>query len=83
MQWNEFMELQQCLVAWFRVFQQYDSDRSGFIEANELVNVITNLYGECACNKGVSGNCFSKQQNDRPTSLLSFLLVQLVMDVHV
>lgn len=45
MQWNEFMELQQCLVAWFRVFQQYDSDRSGFIEANELVNVITNLYG--------------------------------------
>nr|XP_022303569.1 sorcin-like isoform X2 [Crassostrea virginica] len=45
MQYNEFMELQQCLIAWFRVFQQYDSDRSGFIEANELVNVVTNLYG--------------------------------------
>ena len=46
MQYNEFMELQQCLIAWFRVFQQYDSDRSGFIEANELVNVVTNLYGQ-------------------------------------
>jgi hypothetical protein len=35
MQWQEFVELQQCLIQWHQVFTQYDHDRSGFIEANE------------------------------------------------
>ncbi|XP_055900744.1 sorcin-like isoform X1 [Biomphalaria glabrata] len=45
MQWNEFLELQQCLVAWFKVFCQYDFDRSGFIDSTELINVIKQLFG--------------------------------------
>ncbi|XP_059152493.1 sorcin-like isoform X2 [Physella acuta] len=45
MQWNEFLELQQCLVAWFKVFCQYDFDRSGFIDASELTRVIRQLFG--------------------------------------
>lgn len=40
MQWPEFMELQRCLLAWHNMFRQYDADRSGFIEAQELGNVI-------------------------------------------
>lgn len=44
MQWQEFVELQQCLIQWHQVFTQYDHDRSGFIEANELVNIVTNLF---------------------------------------
>ena len=47
MQWSEFMELQQCLVAWHRVFCQHDSDRSGFIDAAELIRVIKQLFGKC------------------------------------
>ncbi|GFR90510.1 sorcin [Elysia marginata] len=45
MQWSEFLELQQCLVAWYQVFCQHDVDRSGFIDANELIRVIKNLFG--------------------------------------
>lgn len=44
MQWNEFQELQQCLVQWFNVFRQYDTNRTGFIDANELINIVTNLF---------------------------------------
>lgn len=44
MQWPEFMELQRCLLAWHNMFRQYDADRSGFIEAAELSNVI-NTFG--------------------------------------
>ncbi|XP_041365371.1 grancalcin-like [Gigantopelta aegis] len=40
MQWEEFLELQQCLVAWHNVFCQHDTDRSGFIESSELIRVI-------------------------------------------
>ena len=46
MQWQEFVELQQCLIQWHQVFTQYDHDRSGFIEANELVNIVTNLFSK-------------------------------------
>ncbi|KAK3771293.1 hypothetical protein RRG08_024372 [Elysia crispata] len=45
MQWSEFLELQQCLVAWYQVFCQHDVDRSGFIDANELIRVIRHLFG--------------------------------------
>ncbi|RUS72558.1 hypothetical protein EGW08_019677 [Elysia chlorotica] len=45
MQWSEFLELQQCLVAWYQVFCQHDVDRSGFIDATELIRVIRNLFG--------------------------------------
>ncbi|KAK3608019.1 hypothetical protein CHS0354_009961 [Potamilus streckersoni] len=45
MQWPEFLELQRCLVCWFNVFMQYDANRSGFIEAHELVNIIGKLFG--------------------------------------
>ncbi|GFN75353.1 sorcin [Plakobranchus ocellatus] len=45
MQWNEFLELQQCLVAWYQVFCQHDFDRSGFIDATELIRVIRHLFG--------------------------------------
>ncbi|XP_046340186.1 sorcin-like [Haliotis rufescens] len=45
MQWEEFLELQQCLVAWYSVFCQHDADRSGFMESGELVRVITGLFG--------------------------------------
>lgn len=45
MQWNEFMELQQCLVAWFDVFRQNDADRSGLIDSKELNRVIGQLFG--------------------------------------
>lgn len=40
MQWPEFMELQRCLLAWHNMFKQYDADRSGYIESNELGNVV-------------------------------------------
>lgn len=46
MQWEEFMELQQCLIAWYNVFQQHDTNRSGFIDAAELTVVIRQLFGE-------------------------------------
>ncbi|KAJ8313972.1 hypothetical protein KUTeg_008533 [Tegillarca granosa] len=44
MQWQEFMELQQCLVAWHQLFCQYDHDRSGFIEPKELLNITRNSF---------------------------------------
>ncbi|KAL4222162.1 hypothetical protein ACF0H5_018202 [Mactra antiquata] len=40
MQWPEFLELQQCLLAWHHLFKQRDLDRSGFIESEELIGVI-------------------------------------------
>lgn len=46
MGWPEFLELQKCLVYWYRTFCQYDGDRSGYIEANELFNVIKHNYGK-------------------------------------
>ena len=46
MQWNEFLELQQCLVAWYKVFRQHDVDQSGFIDASELIRVIRQLFGK-------------------------------------
>ncbi|KAK7109332.1 sorcin-like isoform X2 [Littorina saxatilis] len=45
MQWEEFMELQQCLVAWYKVFKQHDADGSGFMDAQELTRVIKQLFG--------------------------------------
>ncbi|XP_025096297.1 sorcin-like [Pomacea canaliculata] len=45
MQWEEFLELQQCLVAWYHVFCQHDADRSGFIDSSELYRVIQQLFG--------------------------------------
>ena len=45
MQWPEFCELLQCLTYWFQTFNQYDLDRSGFIEAQELGRVIREKYG--------------------------------------
>ncbi|XP_046568267.1 sorcin-like [Haliotis rubra] len=50
MQWEEFLELQQCLVAWHNVFCQHDANRSGYIESCELVRVITGLFGRCLFN---------------------------------
>ncbi|XP_064614371.1 sorcin-like isoform X2 [Liolophura sinensis] len=54
MQYQEYLELQQCLVAWFNVFHQHDADRSGFIEAQELSRVIKGLFGY-----GISADCLS------------------------
>ncbi|XP_076461206.1 sorcin-like isoform X2 [Babylonia areolata] len=45
MQFEEFMELQQCLIAWHKVFCQHDADRSGYMDARELVTVIQQLFG--------------------------------------
>ncbi|CAG5131206.1 unnamed protein product [Candidula unifasciata] len=45
MQWSEFLELQQCLVAWYKIFCQHDVDRNGFIDASELIRVIRQLFG--------------------------------------
>ncbi|BFZ01313.1 hypothetical protein BsWGS_04352 [Bradybaena similaris] len=45
MQWSEFLELQQCLVAWYKIFCQHDADRNGFIDAHELIRVIRQLFG--------------------------------------
>ncbi|CAG2197682.1 unnamed protein product [Mytilus edulis] len=44
MQWNEFQELQQCLVQWYQMFKQFDHDGSGYIEANELVNIVRTQF---------------------------------------
>lgn len=44
MQWNEFQELQQCLVQWYQMFKQFDYDGSGYIEANELVNIVRTQF---------------------------------------
>jgi Ca2+-binding EF-hand superfamily protein len=46
MQFEEFMELQQCLIAWYNVFRQHDSDGSGFMDAQELLRVIKQLFGK-------------------------------------
>ena len=45
MQWPEFCELLQCLTYWYQTFNQYDMDRSGYIEAQELGRVIREKYG--------------------------------------
>jgi hypothetical protein len=45
MQWQEFNELLQCLTYWYQCFCQYDTDRSGFIEAHELGRVIREKFG--------------------------------------
>ncbi|PAA84969.1 hypothetical protein BOX15_Mlig012753g1 [Macrostomum lignano] len=44
MQYAEFRELLTCLLYWHRTFQEYDRDRSGFIEANELHNIISSRF---------------------------------------
>ena len=44
MQYPEFLELLQCLVYWHQTFCQFDADRTGFIDANELFNIITNRF---------------------------------------
>ncbi|XP_021367165.1 sorcin-like [Mizuhopecten yessoensis] len=44
MQWNEFMELQQCLVAWFNMFRGHDVDRNNKADANELLTMIANQF---------------------------------------
>ncbi|KAK2163893.1 hypothetical protein LSH36_72g00001 [Paralvinella palmiformis] len=36
MQYPEFRELLQCLNFWYQVFIQYDTNRTGYMEANEL-----------------------------------------------
>ena len=46
MQWAEFCELLQCLTYWYQTFCQYDLDRSGFIESQELGRVIREKFGK-------------------------------------
>lgn len=46
MQWEEFNELQQCLVQWHRLFHQYDRDQSGYAESNEIIQCINNTFGK-------------------------------------
>ncbi|KAL8579023.1 hypothetical protein ACOMHN_035962 [Nucella lapillus] len=45
MQFEEFMELQQCLIAWYNVFHQHDHDNSSLIDSKELIQVIQRLFG--------------------------------------
>ncbi|XP_060086184.1 sorcin-like [Ylistrum balloti] len=44
LQWEEFMELQQCLIAWYRMFQTHDMDRNNKADANELITVVKNQF---------------------------------------
>jgi len=44
MQYPEFRELLQCLVYWYTTFCQYDVNRSGYIEAHELNNCISQKF---------------------------------------
>ncbi|XP_033762028.1 sorcin-like [Pecten maximus] len=44
MQWDEFMELQQCLVAWHNMFRGHDFDRNNRADANELLAVISTQF---------------------------------------
>lgn len=46
MQYAEFMELLQCLNYWYSCFCQYDTDRSGYMDAGELGRVIREKFGE-------------------------------------
>lgn len=45
MQYQEFEELLQCITFWYQTFCQYDTDRSGFMEANELGRVYREKFG--------------------------------------
>lgn len=44
MNYSEFRELLNCLVYWKTTFQEFDGDRSGYIEANELHNCIVSRF---------------------------------------
>ncbi|XP_069111109.1 sorcin-like [Argopecten irradians] len=44
MQWDEFMELQQCLVAWYNMFRSQDVDGNQRADANELLAMIRNQF---------------------------------------
>jgi len=45
MQYPEFEELLQCITFWYQTFNQYDTDRSGFMEAHELGRVFREKFG--------------------------------------
>jgi len=45
MEFNEFNELLQCLTYWHQCFCQYDTNRSGFIEAHEIGRCFSEKFG--------------------------------------
>ncbi|XP_064649796.1 uncharacterized protein LOC135501566 isoform X2 [Lineus longissimus] len=54
MQYGEFKELLQCLLHWHQLFTTYDLDRSGFVEANELLNITMRKFGYNLSQKAVT-----------------------------
>ena len=52
MQYPEFKELLQCLICWQQMFRTCaDRDGSGYVEANELLNVIMTKFGKSVKNQ--------------------------------
>ncbi|XP_064643855.1 sorcin-like isoform X2 [Lineus longissimus] len=55
MQYGEFKELLQCLLHWHQLFKTCaDQDGSGFVEANELLNIIMRKFGYNLSHKAVT-----------------------------
>ena len=62
MQYPEFKELLQCLNYWYQVFVQYDTNRTGYMEANELGRCIQQRLRMC--------------YHENETNILQFVLMR-------